>query len=109
MLLAAPTGISIHSFQFLLKYPKMRSKEPSAFCSQPSYTGAMFRPVAGCCARGLALAVASAATTRAALAHRRGILTAASPGLPRQAARACREFWRTRTVGNPERFALQSG
>src|SRR2546427_8647773 len=101
MLLATPAGTSIHSFQFLLKYPKIKSNEPSAFCSQPSYTGAMFRPLVGCCARGLALAAASAITTRTAIAD---CLTAVF-----QAARAWLESWKTRTAGNPERSALQPG
>src|SRR5262245_24150201 len=111
MLFATPTGTSIHSFQFRLKYPKIKSNEPSAFCSQPSYTGEMFKPVVGCCASGLALAAARVTKTRTTIALGREIdgLTAASPRLPGQATWAWRESSSMRTWGNRGWPDLQPG
>src|SRR5215510_911847 len=111
MVLAIPTGMSIHSFQFLLKYPKIKSNDPSAFCSQPSYTGAMFKPVVGCCARGTAPAAASAAKHRTPITQRQGNdrLIAVGPRLLPEATWVCRESWRMCRVGTLERSAHQSG
>src|SRR5215813_5017040 len=107
MIFAAPTGTLINSFQFLLKYPKIKSKEPSAFCSQPSYTGAMFKPVVGCCANKTAPATPKLAKTRMTVAQRRGReRLIAGLRLPLGAARVCLEFWRTYIVDSRERAVL---
>src|SRR5262245_33520383 len=106
MLLAAPTGRSIHSFQFLLKYPKIRSNEPSTFCSHPSYTDAMFKPVVGFWARGPAAAAASA-VNRKTIVRRRAIDRFTAAGRPRQAAWVGAEWWRTSRAGTPARSVHQ--
>src|SRR5262245_31400992 len=108
MVLLTPTGTSIHSFQFLLKYPKIKSKEPSAFCCQPSYTGAMFKPFVGCCARGRA--AASVTTHRMAIVQNHSVRPLIAAGLRVRcplAVQVSREFWRTCIVDNRERSGLQ--
>src|SRR5262245_10737267 len=68
MALFGPTGTSISSSQFRLKYPKTRLNEPSLLGSHPSKAGAMVRPVVRICAF-VGTNVAMIATAIAAVAY----------------------------------------